>query len=62
MKHRFVRDSSGEKASYTNWITGEPNNTSGNENCVELRTTSAYDGTWNDQSCDDMLAFVCQKH
>ena len=35
----------GEELVYTNWNDGEPNNSSGNEHYVELRTN---DGRWND--------------
>ena len=58
--------SSGVKAAYVNWYTGEPNDCCGGEDCVELRrfTDAAKDESksWNDQSCDDMLPFVCQMH
>ena len=65
LKYRFVYASSGVKAAYVNWYTGEPNDYGG-EDCVELRrfTDAAKDESksWNDQSCDDMLPFVCQMH
>ena len=58
--------SSGVKAAYVNWYTGEPNDCCGGEDCVQLRrfTDAAKDESksWNDQSCDDMLPFVCQMH
>ena len=44
--------------SYTNWHSGEPNN-SGNEDCGELLRWS--DTTWNDESCDDSLPYVCEE-
>jgi hypothetical protein len=42
---------------YENWDSGEPNNDS-NEDCVELRTNSA----WNDRECGDSLPFVCERY
>lgn len=42
---------------YSRWSPGEPNNTFGNENCVELS-----DLGWNDVPCegDTKNAFVCE--
>ncbi|XP_038600336.1 mannose-binding protein C-like [Tachyglossus aculeatus] len=37
----------GEKVTYTNWRSGEPNNAGGKENCV----TMLEDGEWNDVPC-----------
>ncbi|MEL6182205.1 MAG: lectin-like protein [Myxococcota bacterium] len=42
--------------SYTNWGSGEPNN-SGNEDCGELRLDT---GQWNDKECDTVQPFVCE--
>lgn len=39
----------GEPWSYTNWGTGEPND-SGNEDCAQWWNTPAL-GTWNDRAC-----------
>ncbi|XP_007523756.2 C-type lectin domain family 4 member K [Erinaceus europaeus] len=41
------------------WIPGEPNNYESNEQCVSLKIP-ALQG-WNDNSCDDVLRFICKK-
>lgn len=39
------------------WQAGEPNNSDGNEDCVEVsRSASA----WNDAPCDRRFAWVCE--
>lgn len=48
---------SGKPANYVAWAPGEPNNETGNENCVvvwgyNLKVT-ALRGLWNDASCTD---------
>ena len=68
LKYRFVYASSGVKAAYVNWDTGEPNDNGTGEDCVDLKSRSTHDedkdkhGSWNDMSCDYKLPFVCQMH
>ena len=50
----FLWDST--PSSYTNWGSGEPNN-SGNEDCAEMRLDT---GQWNDKECDEPRPFVCE--
>jgi titin len=47
--------SSGEAYSYTNWNSGEPNN-SGNEDYVTIRT----DGTWNDWTATGTAYYIVE--
>lgn len=46
----------GESVSYTNWGSGEPNN-SGDEDCAHL-----YDsGVWNDHRCAGLATgYICE--
>ena len=38
----------GRPVTYTNWASGEPNNSGGNEDCVQIFP----DGMWNDLNCN----------
>ncbi|XP_008829318.1 mannose-binding protein C [Nannospalax galili] len=52
---QFV-DITGNKISYSNWNSGEPNNANSQENCVVL----LLDGTWNDIACSNSFVAVCE--
>uniref|UniRef100_A0A8D0E803 Collectin subfamily member 10 n=1 Tax=Salvator merianae TaxID=96440 RepID=A0A8D0E803_SALMN len=41
---------------YSNWKEGEPQDTSGQEDCVEMLST----GQWNDTECHLTMYFVCE--
>ncbi|KAL7881588.1 hypothetical protein AOLI_G00084360 [Acnodon oligacanthus] len=45
----------GTRWGYADWLPGEPNNTAGVENCVELLSN----GKFNDMPCWDLRAFIC---
>ncbi|XP_072542262.1 uncharacterized protein [Salminus brasiliensis] len=45
----------GARWHYADWLPGEPNNTAGVENCVELLSN----GKFNDMPCWDLRAFIC---
>ncbi|XP_060565850.1 neurocan core protein-like isoform X3 [Ruditapes philippinarum] len=55
----FVWVSSGNTASgvYTKWAPTEPNDTLGNEDCVELYST----GDWKDRDCSEAWHYICEK-
>ena len=44
---------------YTNWYTGQPSDSGGAEDCVEL-FTPLYGGKWNDKNCNRSLRYVCE--
>nr|XP_032642247.1 pulmonary surfactant-associated protein D-like [Chelonoidis abingdonii] len=46
----------GENIVYSNWQTGEPDNQSDVEDCVEVYSS----GKWNDKSCGDKRLIVCE--
>lgn len=59
---KFMWMANGEPFGYTNWWSGEPNNTpntGSNEHCVELKSIDGKQG-WNDRDCRDTLYFVCE--
>ncbi len=37
---------------YTNWASGEPNNSGGNEDCTQIYPSGGQPGTWNDLPCN----------
>jgi hypothetical protein len=42
---------------YMHWDTGEPNNTGGNEDCVQFTAT----GAWNDATCTNTYGYICER-
>ena len=53
----WIWNSSGSALTYTNWSLGEPQNLGGNENCLHMWL---YLGEWNDNTCDNTLATLCE--
>lgn len=47
---------SAQNGNYTNWNSGEPNNSGGNEDAIEFRTN----GTWNDTNIAGTRAYVIE--
>jgi len=47
----------GEPLEYTNWVSGEPNNQSGAEDCANI---GFYEAQWNDEKCETSSQFVCE--
>ncbi|KAK7909501.1 hypothetical protein WMY93_014185 [Mugilogobius chulae] len=49
----------GERAQYSNWCRGEPNNLGGRQACAVINWTHLK--CWDDQNCDTYRPFICQK-
>jgi hypothetical protein len=49
----------GDSWSYTNWHSGEPNNSGSNEDCMQLGRFSDY--TWNDEPCSSSFYYICEE-
>ncbi|XP_078676753.1 apolipoprotein(a)-like isoform X1 [Branchiostoma floridae x Branchiostoma belcheri] len=50
--------SNGNPLTVSYWIVGEPNDSSGNEDCVEMQ--GSYQQAWNDQSCAQLNYYICE--
>ena len=48
------------KSNFTNWLKGEPTNSFGNEDCVEVHGKLAP-GKWNDNYCSSLRNYICEK-
>ena len=49
------RDGSGNISDYTNWASGEPNDSQTGEDCLHLQS----DYQWNDLACANSKGFIC---
>ena len=41
-----------KEPSYTNWASGQPDKSKGDENCVN-KAYRDFEGKWNDQQCNE---------
>lgn len=48
-------------ATYTYWAPGEPNDTAGKEECLEMYHYQ-HDFRWNDIPCNDNQPYICETH
>jgi len=48
----------GSSSTYTNWRSGEPNDSNSNEDCAQLNRWT--DGTWNDEPCSSSFYYICE--
>lgn len=46
--------------SYTNWYYGQPDNYQGDEDCVQIVKNETPPYGWNDNKCDEKMAFICE--
>ncbi|XP_053373236.1 perlucin-like isoform X1 [Mercenaria mercenaria] len=44
---------------YTNFETGQPDNTGAFEHCIEIRY-NGHNALWNDRNCDAVRNFICE--
>ena len=55
----FGYATTGKALAFSDWNSGEPNNSGNNENCVDVNQDDGS-GKWNDWGCDNKARFVCQ--
>ena len=49
----------GNVMTYHDWFAGEPNNSGGNEGCIEMNFGNIDE--WNDVPCTGTKQFICEK-
>ena len=47
------------KGDYTHWEGGQPDNSDGDENCVNLEEN--FNMLWNDMSCHTLQNYICER-
>ena len=47
---------------YTNWLTDEPDNAFGHEDCGAMRGGEEFKAGWNDNNCDANNNYICEKN
>lgn len=52
---QFSQGSAATNNAFTKWLTGEPNDAGGGEDCQELVSSG-----WNDVSCGNVYTFLCE--
>lgn len=52
----------GTAVDYTNWDGREPNESGGEEDCVEMLWKNEAVGRWNDIPCDTISGYMCQRN
>ena len=55
----FVYNSDQSSISWANWRDSQPNNVGGGQDCVAANRNG--NGKWDDDKCDDLKSFVCEK-
>lgn len=58
IENNFFWSSNGENIEYDAWNYGQPDNSGGNENCVELRYKKHF-YKLNDNNCNAKNFFIC---
>ena len=52
----FTYNSSGMPISYSNWITGQPDDKGATQNCVAVNNNAQ----WRDLPCENVNPFLCE--
>ncbi|XP_037711952.1 C-type lectin 37Db [Drosophila subpulchrella] len=56
----YVSEATGLEAPFLNWSAGQPDNSDGDDRCVELWPSTSSQFRMNDLSCRMLVAFICQ--
>lgn len=58
MEGKFVWANNNEALSFTNWAPNQPNNETGEKDCVDINQSNS---NWVVSSCNDNDAFFCEQ-
>lgn len=58
---QWVWTSSGTTFDFLDWNQGEPNDSGGIEDCLQLTKVIGRKTNWNDNSCEKSFNFICEK-
>ena len=56
-EREWIWMTSSKPLTYTDWRSGNPDNSYSNENCMEIN----YEGHWNDAECKNFKQYICEQ-